>query len=237
VLVAGVHAFVAGRPFIEGTRNKLSFTIPGEMLPREVTAKPAEVVYGADFEVFGANLKGGRTQLMLTHRDFPDPLAVDASWNVRTNGTTLTATARASVGAQAVLPGIYGVMVRIVVRSKLPDGSARDFDAYSNQETLAIAPSIVNVTFAGGVGTITVDGFRPHLLPPNDLLVLAGSDKLARTTTNPPPAGTFLTPAAPPAATFTIRFRLPAGTVTGTIVPIRIVVRNAESPPRWEVAP
>jgi hypothetical protein len=237
VLVAGVHAFVAGRPYIEGTRNKVTFTIPGEMAPREITAKPAEVVYGADFEIFGESLKGDRTQLVLTHRDFPDPIAADANWNVRTTGTVVTATARNAIGAQPILPGLYGVMVRIVLRSKLPDGSVRDFDAYSNQDTIAIAPNMLTVTFAAGVGTITVDGFKPHLLAPNDLLVFAGGDKLTRTTTNPPPAGTFFTPAAPPAATFTIRFRLPTGTVSGTIVPIRIVVRNAESPPHWEVAP
>jgi len=236
-LVVGVHAFVAGRPFIEGTRNRVKFTVPGDLAPREVVASPAEVVFNDDFEVFGTDLKGDRTQLLLTHRDFPDPLPVDANWNVRTTGSVLTATARNTVGAQAILPGIFGVMVRGVMRSKLPDGSTRDFDAYSNQETLVIAPSILNVAFVAGLGTITVNGFQPHLIGPSDLLFFAGSDKLTRTVTNPPPAGNFFTPSAPPAATTTILFRLPLGTPSGSLVPIRIVVRNAESPPRWEVAP
>lgn len=237
VLAVGLHPFVRGRPFIENTRNRISFTIPGDVAPREIVASPAEVPYAGDFEVVGNDLKGDRTQLLLAHADFPDPLAVDAAWNVQTTGSVVTATARPSVGAQPILPGIYGVFVRTVMRSKLPDGSARDFDAYSNQGTLAISPRILAVAFAAGVGTITVDSFEPHLLLQNDLLLFVGSERLARTATNPPPAGTFFTPAAPPAATTSIRFRMPAGTPSGTVLPVRLVVRNAESPPRWEVAP
>jgi hypothetical protein len=237
VLTLGVHPFVRGRAFIEDTRNTIKFTIPGEPGPREITLSPAEVPFGGTFEVFGNDLKGTRTLLLLSHRDFPEPVPVDAAWNVKTTGSVLTAKAQPSAGAQPVLPGIYGVFVVTVNRAKLPNGSSRDFETFSNQATLAIAPSILNLTFLAGIGTITVDSFEPHLLTLNDILVFAGSDKLTRTTTNPPPAGTFFTPAAPPAATDKIRFRLPAGIPTGTIVPIRVVVRGAESAPRWEVAP
>jgi hypothetical protein len=237
VLAVGLHPFVRGRPFIEGTRNRIVFTIPGEAAPRDVLASPAEAAFGSDFEVFGADLKGDKTQVLISHQSFPEPVVADAAWNVRTTGSVLTATARATAGAQAILPGIYGVFVRVVMRSKLPDGSSRDFEAYSNQGTLAIAPRIFTVTFAAGIGTITVDGFEPHALLQNDILLFAGSDRLTRTTSSPPPAGTFFTPSAPPAATDKIRFRLPAGTPSGSVVPIRVVVRGAESAPRWEVAP
>lgn len=238
VLAVGTHVLLRGRPFIEGTRNTVTFNIPGEPAPREVTASPAEVRYGEDFEVFGSDLKGTRTTLLLLHADFPDAVEADAAWNVRTTGSVLTATAQPSAGSQAILPGIYAVMVKTVVRSRLPDGGSRDFDALSNQATLAIAPRIVNLTFnATGVGTITVAGFEPHAILQNDILLFAGTEKLARTTTDPPPPGTFFTPAAPPAQTDRIRFRLPAGTPSSSFVPIRLVVRGAESPPRWEVAP
>jgi len=237
VLVVGVHPFVRGGPNIEGTPNNITFTIPGELAPREITISPAEVAFGDSFEVYGTDLKGDKTALLLSHTDFPEPVVVDAAWNIKTTGSVLTATARATAGAQAILPGIYSVMVRTVVRSRLPDGSPRNFDADSNQATLSIVPRIVTLTFAAGIGTITVDGFQPHLIATNDMLVFAGGDKLTRTTTNPPPAGTFFTPPAPPAATKTIRFRLPTGTPSGSLVPIRLVVRNAESAPRWEIAP
>lgn len=237
VMMVGVHSFVRGRAYIEGTRNTISLTIPGDSSPRDITLSPAEVAFGSPFEVFGTDLKGTKTQLLLSHRDFANPVPADAAWNVKTTGSVLTATARATAGAQAILPGIYGIFVLTVSRAKLPDGSSRDFETLSNQATLAIAPRILALTFAAGVGTITVDGFEPHLIALNELMLFAGSDKLTRTATNPPPAGAFFTPAAPPASTDKIRFRLPAGTPTGTIVPIRLVVRGAESAPRWEVAP
>ena len=101
-------------------------------------------------------------------------------------GHTQAVAEAVAAGAQAILPGIYSVMVRTVVRSRLPDGSPRDFDADSNQATLSIVPRIVTLTFAAGIGTITVDGFQPHLIATNDMLVFAGGDKLTRTTANPP---------------------------------------------------
>ncbi len=237
VLAIGVQTVVRGRAYIEGTRNTIGFSIPGEPTPREVVASPAEVEFGNTFEVFGTDLKGHRTELLLSHRDFPDPVTVDAAWKVKTTGTVLTATARPTAAGQPVLPGIYGVFVRTVARHKLPGGATRDFDVFSNQATLSIAPRIVSIAFAAGLGTITVDSFQPHAIALNDILLFAGSDRLTRTTTNPPPAGSFFTPAAPPAATDKIRFRLPAGIPTGSIIPIRVVVRGAESAPRWEVAP
>jgi hypothetical protein len=237
-LAVGTHLMLRGRPFIEGTRNTVTFQVPGELAPREVVASPAEVPFGADFEIFGADLKGTRTHVQLSHADFPEPVEVDAAWNVRTTGDVVTVTAQPTASAQTILPGIYGVLVRTVVRSKLPDGSARDFDAFSNQVIVAIAPRIVSLVFnAAGLGTITVDSFQPHVIAQNDILLFAGTEKLTRTMTDPPPAGTFFTPAAPPPQTDKIRFRLPAGTPTGAVVPLRLVVRGAESPPRWEVAP
>lgn len=237
VLAIGVHTMVRGRARIENTRNTITFTIPGDPAPRELVASPAEVEYGNPFEVFGADLKGDETALLLTHRDFPEPVMADPAWNVATTGSVLTATARPAAGAQAILPGIYGVLVRTTARVTLPDGRSRDFEVFSNEGSLAIAPRILSLTFAAGIGTITVDGFQPHAITGSEILLLAGPDKLSRTTADPPPAGTFFTPAAPPADTDKIRFRLPAGTPSGTLVPVRLVVRGAESAPRWEVAP
>jgi hypothetical protein len=237
-LGVGIHVMIRGRPYIEGTRNTVTFTIPGELVPREIIASPAEVPFGATFEIFGSDLKGTRTSLLLAHPDFPEPAEADAAWNVETTGSVVTATAQPTAGAQAILPGIYGALIKTVIRSKLPDGGARDFDTFSNQATLVIAPRIVTLTFnAPGVGTITVDGFQPHAILQNDILLFAGTEKLSRTTTDPPPAGMFFTPASPPPQTDKIRFRLPAGTPSGSLVPIRLVVRGAESPPRWETAP
>src|SRR5262249_32823472 len=114
VLTVGSHVLLRGRPYVEGTRNTVSFTIPGELAPREIKGTPAGVPFGADFELFGSDLKGTRTDLLLAHPDFPEPAVADAAWNVKTTGSVVTATARPAAGAQAILPGIYGAMIRTV---------------------------------------------------------------------------------------------------------------------------
>jgi hypothetical protein len=231
VFAYGVHTFVRGQPVIEGTRATTTFTIPGESEPRSVETSPAEVAFTETFEVFGADLRGDRTSLFLNHRDFAEPVEVDAAWDVGSDGGVLTATAQAAAGAQPVVPGIYGVLVRTSARRTMPDGSQRDFDFWSNEAPLAIAPRILNVAFAAGLGTITVDSFDPSLLPVNDVLLFAGGTRITRV--NAAPAdGQFRT-----VGPDQIIFRLPAGTAAGTIVPLRLIVRNAESAPRWEVAP
>jgi len=237
VLMVGVHSFVRGQPRIAATENRLSFTLPGETAPRELVLSPAEVAFGQTLIVRGADLKGDTTTLLLNHRDFAEPVAVDAAWNVASDGSTLTATVNASAGAQPLVPGIYGAIVRTTARRTLPDGSQRDFDADSNESAFVIAPRIAGVTEAGGVLTVTVDGFQPHALAAGELLVFAGPHRLARVNANPPGPGQFFTPVAPPAAVNTLRLRFPAALVPGSVLPLRLIVRGAESQPHWEVVP
>jgi Pvc16 N-terminal domain len=231
VFAYGVHTFVRGNPFIECTRNSIQFTIPGESVPRGIDSSPAEVGFAQPFEVVGADLKGDQTALFLNHRDFVEPVEVDAAWNITTDGSVLKAVARPAAGAQAVVPGIYGVRVRTIARRTLPDGSQRDFDFWSNEAPLVIAPVIVAVAFAAGLGAITVSGFDPVPLLNNDLIVFAGDARLDRVTAAPT-AGQYRT-----VAPDRIEFRMPAGTAPGALMPMRIIVRGAESAPRWEIAP
>lgn len=237
VLMVGVHSFVRGQPRIESTRNTITFTPPGELAAQQLDISPAEVAYGQTLEVRGADLKGDSTVLLLSHRDFAEPVEADAAWKLKTNGSLLTVTVQPTAGAQVLVPGVYGAIVRTTARHTLPDGSQRDFDAFSNESGFVIAPSITSVAGAGPVLTITVDGFEPHLLANGELLVFAGATRLARVAASPPGAGEFFTPAAPPAARTSLRFRFPAGMVAGSVLPLRLVVRGAESGPWWETVP
>jgi len=237
VLMVGVHTFLRGQPRIARTRNVISFTPPGYIDAREIEIAPAEVPYGQLLEVHGADLKGDSTALLLSHRDFPEPVEVDAAWNLRSNGSVLSVTVRSAAGAQAMVPGVYGAIVRTTARHTLPDGSQRDFDAFSNESGFAIAPAIVSVAGAGPLRTVRVDGFEPHLLATGELLVFAGAARLTRVGANPPGPGEFFTPAAPAAARTTLRFVFPAGVAAGSVLPLRLVVRGAESGPWWEVVP
>ncbi|HEY0858082.1 MAG TPA: Pvc16 family protein [Albitalea sp.] len=237
VLMVGVHSMVRGQPRIESTSNTITFMPPGELDPRVIELSPAEVPFGQTLAVRGADLKGDITTLLLNHRDFAEPVEADAAWALTTNGSLLTVTVQPTAGAQALLPGIYGAIVRTTARHTLPDGSQRDFDAFSNQSGFVIAPAIVSVVAAGPMLTITVDNFEPHLLAQGELLLFAGPTRLVRVGAGPPGAGEFFTPAAPPAARTTLRFQFPAGVVSGSVLPLRLVVRGAESGPWWETVP
>ena len=233
VLMVGVQSFIGSGPRIERIFNSIGLTVPGETQPRTVEADPAQVAYGEPFSIAGSGLKGDSTALLLVHADFPEPVEADAAWAVTTTGALLTATARPSAGGVAVMPGIYGAIVRTTARKTLPDGSQRDFDNLSDQAAFAIAPSIVSVT-GGPMQVVTVDSFEPHLLGDSELLMFAGNQRLTRVAADPPGPGEFFTPANPAAARTTIRFVWPAGFGAGSIVPLRLIVRGAESIPRWE---
>jgi len=237
VLMLGVHSLIRGQPRIDDTANTIVFTPPGQLDARELEISPAEVSFGQTLEVRGADLKGDTTALLLNHRDFVEPVEVDAAWSLKTDGGRLTVTVQSVAGAQALVPGVYGATVRTTARHTMPDGSQRDFDAFSNEAGFVIAPSIVSVTGAGPVRTISVKSFEPHLLASGELLVLAGTARLARVAAATPGAGEFVTPATPAAAKTTIRFRFPAGSVSGSVLPLRLVVRGAESGPWWETVP
>ena len=237
VLVAGLHTFVRGRPVIESVENSIEFTIPGSGASQRILISPASVPVGDTLHVRGADLRGDTTSLLLFHRDLPGPVETDAVWNLRTDGALLTATVQPVASGTPILPGVYGVFVRTVMRSTLPDGSQRDFESLSNQVRFAIAPRIVSVTGATPVRTVTVDSFEPHALADDDIMVFAGSDRLARAASSPPGPGEYFTPSSPAADRVRLRFRFPAGAVSGSTLPLRIIVRGAESGPWWEVVP
>lgn len=236
VLMVGVHSFVRGQPRIEATHNRLSFTVPFETTSRELDLSPAEVAYGQTLDITGADLKGDDTQLLLNHRDFAEPVPVDTSWNLFSDGSRVSVTVRATAGAQALPPGVYGAVVRTTARRTLPDGSQRDFDADSNESAFVIAPRITTLVEAAGLFTVTVDGFEPHTLAAADLLVFVGANRLTRSNAAPA-AGQFFAPAAPAAARVTVRLRLPTGGVPGSVLPLRLIVRGAESQPFWVTVP
>ena len=237
VLMVGVQSAVRGQPELERSRNTISFTPPGALDPMSLELSPAEVAYGQTLELLGANLKGDSTALLIGHRDFPEPVEVDGAWNLQTDGSRLTVTVQPNAGAQSLVPGIYSLSVRTSSRFRLPDGSQRDFDADSNQIGFAIVPAIAAVTGPGPVLTIEVYGFEPHRLATSELLLFAGASRLSRVGLGPPGAGEFFTPAAPPAAVRTLDFSFPAGLASGSVLPLRLVVRGAESGPWWETVP
>ena len=234
----GVHTFVRKSPQITSTRNEISFTIPGDSDPRTLELSPAEVAVGDQLLILGDDLIGDSgTAFLLSHRDFVDLIEVNATWTLDTNGSTLTVNVQSMAGAQAILPGVYGAVVKTTDRLRLPDGSYREFERFSNEMVFAIAPRIIAITQPGAEFQIQVQGFEPHLLGAEDIQLFVGSDRLVRNNAGPPPQGTFFTPAAPTVDTDKLLFQLPASISSGSELVVRLLVRGVESAPQWILAP
>lgn len=232
VLSVNIPTFVGTPPVIQGTRSEISFTMPGDPASRVLDASPAQTAYDDQLLVFGSGLKGDRTELYISHPDFVQPMPADAAWNLASDGNQLRVDVQPAASGQTLLPGIYAVSVRTIAQRRLADGTQRDFPSDSNVAVFAISPAILNVAFAAGLGTLTLDRFDPTTLTGNELLLFVGSASLIRVNVAPV-AGQFRALAGP----FRLEFRLPVGTPAGLDLPIRVVVRGAESAPRWEVTP
>ncbi len=128
-----------------------------------------------------------------------------------------------------MLPGLYGVSIRIDRTIKLPDGSPRIIAQTSNEVPLTIAPggSALSVPDAAGGFTITGVGFDPAAAT----VLIIGEDKAV---VGALPLGTGEFAVASPTS---ITARLPAGFASGAIVSVRVMVSGAEAPPHWVVAP
>lgn len=232
VLSYGVHTFVRGTPRLDGSRNTVQFTIPGEATPREVTLQPAEVTYGDQVTFVGTDLRGDRTSLLLHHRDFVAPVEVDpVAWGVAATIDRVTATVQQTAGTEAVRPGMYGAAVKVTASRTLPDGTTRQFEWRSNQTPFAVTPQILTLT-PGAIWVVTGARFDPAVLTGDAIQLFLGPDRLSRVTAGTPAAGEFRV-----MSSTTLRFRPPAALASGTVVPFRLLIEGAESAPRWITIP
>ena len=181
VSMVGVHPVLRGQPLIEGTRNLLIFSVPGQSDPRSAECSPAEVAPGGIMEIFGADLKGDDTVLLMSHTDFDEPIPVDAAWAITSNGSVMQVKVQDKIvtsgGDQPILPGVYGATVRTTMRSQLPDGTQRDFDNFSNEAPFVVAPKVTVISALAGdlSGSITVAGFVPALITGGSVALFAGA--------------------------------------------------------------
>jgi len=232
----GIQSFVGGAPRLDGSQNTLDVQVPG--LPAQsLVARPAEVPVGGAVVFTGYNLAGDATRLLVQHARWREAVEVDAGWGVVAADDRVFATVQPLAGSRPVIPGIYSARVKVVRRRLMPDGTTRDFGVVSNATPFSISARIDNLTFAGDTGTITGYLFKEPdpaqpAFPADSVQLCVGDTVLTEVeaTTTPPPLGPgqFIVDNAT-----TIRFRLPAGTVAGQPLSLRVFVLGAESPPRW----
>ena len=239
VLAYGTYIFTEGAPRITATRNTLSFTIPGEAEIRQIDLQPAQVPPGNLLDFTGVNFGGDRIELQLFKAGWAaDAVVVDAAWNLTLSGDNkLSVTVQETVTLPdattvAVLPGVYKGQVNVFRRRTLPNGQTREFKQASNQFPFTISPRI-DLISPPVANVITVTGYRfqhPDL-PVEAVDVYVGDNRLTQTSAPPGPGEFSVTGPA------TLAVSLPAGLVAGQILPLRIVVAGAESPPNWITTP
>jgi hypothetical protein len=230
VLAYGIQTFTRGAPRLEGSRNRLAVRPPGATEDRIVELRPAQVPYGGRVEFIGADLAGDETGLLLGHPRWAEPVAVDAAWGVMATADRATAVARATAGAEAVLPGVYAAFVRVTTLRSLPGGQPRAFEQTSNVTPFMVTARIDAVGVPDAAGVFTVDGelFAHPELPAGAVQVFVGAARLGAGAAGALAAGEF---AVVDAAHLEVR--LPAGAIPGLPLPLRVLIDGAESPPRW----
>jgi hypothetical protein len=197
-----------------------------------VQLQPAEVPVSGAIEFHGTELSDKETRLLIQHGEWREPLEVDSVlWGVSASETLVVAGVQAFVGSQPVLPGIYSGMLKVITERTLPDGSIRRFEKTSNQAPFAVTPRIDAVNFAAGLGTVTGYNFDPDLLPGDDIQLYLGTDRLERVTVGPG-SGQFRV-----VDRGKLEFAAPAAAVSGAVLPLRLIIRGAESAPRWITLP
>src|SRR5262249_6066859 len=111
VLQYGVYTFVRGAPHLDGSRSRITFTIPCELTPRSCDVQPAEVAIDGVVTFFGSELSGDQTTLLLKHPRLKDPIEVAADWGVVSSEGEVTATIQPLAASTPVVPGMYSAVV------------------------------------------------------------------------------------------------------------------------------
>lgn len=255
VLRYGVHTFVRGAPRLDASRSTVVFRVPDETSDRQVEVQPGEAAVGGQLILYGTDLTGDDTTLLIQHPRFPTPIEVSLDWGVSATEDRVFATVQALTGSVVTVPGIYSAMVKVTRRRRMPDGSIRAFIQSSNAVPFVIAPSLSTpatavVATADLTSTVVLQGniFHDASIAPENLKVLVGPGEIPVQASGALTAGhfevvdgtTLVPPVAldDPALPFVIRIRFPiTGLNPGDIVPLRVVINGAENAPRWVKIP
>ncbi len=234
VLVYNVFAFPGETPHLSSSSNVLSFSLPDEGTPREVTLRPAQVPFGDTLVLDGSSLAGDRTSLLLNFPDWDQPVEVDSlTWGVQVTPESLQAVVQNTAGPETLVPGMYGAIVQVIHRRPTATGETRDFSYQSNEAPFAISPRI-NLITVNGSGAASVDGrlFQAAGILADAIKVYVGNEQL-----NVGTAGSLLDGQYAVISPTQIDLQLPAGLTSGDWVPFRLIINGAELAPNWIQVP
>ena len=217
----GVTTFVTGSPRLTGSRARLAIVLP-DGAGETIEVSPATVPYETEFTLQGHDLAGEATELALRGGPGGGERTADASWALSAQPTEVTAIARRTADAVAMLPGIYSASVRVL---KTMHGRAHW--RRSNETPIQLAPNITAITPAGSLFRVDGGVFDDPGLAAGDRQVFLGQALLALVAGAPGPGEYRIVDPT------RIELAPPAGAASGADLPLRIIVNGAETPPRW----
>jgi hypothetical protein len=231
VLTYGVDTFVGGLPRLDGSRNTISFTIPGETSARSVELSPAQAAIGDSFTLSGRGFGSGTLDLFVRGPGVPQAVSVGSTWGASAFGDEITATVQPTIGLAPSVPGTYAASLRIIRTTTLANGTTHQAVVASNETPFQIVPAVTAIGAASPAGLFSVTGRIFQGAAVDDVRASIGSAEL-KAGTGVLNAGEFevKTPTQ-------IDMRIPAGASPGQWLPVRVMINGSESQPRWVQAP
>jgi hypothetical protein len=256
VLSYGAYSFVSGTPRLEISENIISFNLDptGTQPPQEVIVRPAQVPLGSEVKFKGSSLGGDQRYLVLNNARWErEGVVEDSAWNVNGGDGLVTATVQSMVQmkpealsttrTETLVPGIYAASVRVVNGRVISDGSIRQFEHTSNVVPFMISPRVdgpdVIAPTAGGLVTVEGYGLEHPDLPSHAERMYVAQTLLERGISGSLSQAQYAIASTNnvdpniPDDPQTLELVIPGGLPSGTLVPLRIVVNGAESPPKW----
>ena len=239
VLQYGTYIFTESPPRISSTRNIIQYPMPPDNTMAKVTVQPAQVPVGSSMDLFGSGFHGDRLDLRLYSPRWTEPALADGGWNVTrvaedqvTTTVNQTAVVERTGVPVDVLPGVYGAQLIVTRTVRLPSGDIKNFKNISNQFPFMICPRVDLLTLAAGTLTITGYIFQHALLNVSEITVYLGEERMLHDDDAIFNPGEFRV-----AGPTTLLVMIPATLVSGTLVPVRILISGIESNPNWIIIP
>lgn len=252
VLSLGNYVRPQSALYIDRTEGEVRFTVPGSS-EKILKASPARAAIDLPLHnsltLHGTGFSGGRLVLRSPlfvgapqNQITIDP-ALNGPWSIKVTAGKITALVQDSVvdaqlGPVDILPGIYGVSVRLTTTYKLPGGLEKVVTTISNEEAIAFTPRILSNDPVSGdmpavvaLGTGLTDLTDPALDEAISVIV-AGQVYALYTGGDPPGLREFKV-----TNTNEITIGAHFNSSNPGLYPVRLIIRGAESPPYWIEVP
>ena len=239
VLAYGVNVFTEGAPQIMSSQSIITFSIPGEVDKRQITAQPAQAATKNRLTLFGTGFNGHSLEVLILNKRWETPAIIklsDPNWKVQLKAANeLSLEVQEKVDPALVpnvLPGMYAAQIRVSREIKLPNDKIRLIEHLSNQSPFIVTPrlDIVNdliTTPLGSTITINGHGFQDAQLPESAIQIYVGSQQYTASSGNTPKTFNIKS-----LTTFDLTLE-DTSSVKGQTLPLRVIIAGAESAPKW----